>query len=137
MENKFKKIVLGVLVTSTFTCILLLTFQSPEATTKLSEAVRLWLEQLGILRESHTIRSQAHIIMYFLFGIILTCFGFEKNWRGNVIALLGASAGLLDECLKIALPTREFDFGDWLRDCLGVALAWLLLSAIRFLRRKD
>lgn len=45
---------------------------------------------------------------------------------------VGCAFGLLDECIKILLPTREFDAVDLMKDWMGVSVAvgviWLFYS---------
>ncbi len=110
--------------------IALLTLQSPEGTFRLSDTVRIWLEKIGIEDELHSVRSNAHLVEYFILGIILALLGGEMGWKAISVILIGAGIGLADECFKILLPTREFDFIDWLKDCLGiiaaVSLVWII-----------
>ena len=36
--------------------------------------------------------------------------------------LIGCGIGLIDESIKVLLPTREFDFVDLVKDWIGVAV---------------
>jgi len=123
-----KKIVYGILLAAVLITILLLTLQSPQGTVRLSEGLRLWLERFGIHSDFHSIRSNAHLVVYFIFGLILSLFGRECGWRWWVIFLVGAGVGLIDESIKILLPTREFDVVDLMKDWGGVTVAMLVIK---------
>ena len=41
---------------------------------------------------------------------------------------MGAGVGLIDEGLKVLLPTREFDVVDLVKDWVGVAVAMLMIK---------
>ena len=125
-----KKKIYGILLIMAVTAIFLLTLQSPQGTVRLSEGVRLWLWQFGIEMTFHGIRSNAHLPLYFVFGLILSLYGRESGWRWRMILIAGAAVGLADEVLKIFLPTREFDLIDLIKDWIGVGTAacviWLI-----------
>ena len=40
-----------------------------------------------------------------------------------MILAVGCCVGLIDEGIKVLLPTREFDFVDLVKDWVGVAVA--------------
>ena len=40
-----------------------------------------------------------------------------------MILAVGAGVGLIDESIKVLLPTREFDVVDLIKDWAGVAVA--------------
>ena len=82
---------------------------------RLSEGLRLWLERFGLKSDFHSIRSNAHLILYFLFGIVLCLYGRECGWSWWVIILNGCSIGLIDESIKVLLATRELTSLIWLR----------------------
>lgn len=117
-----KKIIYGFLLIAMLLCIMLLTFQDAEGTVRLSEGLRHWLEQFGIVMTFHGIRSNAHLVLYFLLGIAVSLYGRECGWKWWVIMLVGAGVGLIDESIKVLLPTREFDVVDLMKDWVGVAL---------------
>ena len=110
--------------------IVILTFQSKEQTGALSHTVWDWFRAHGFRGSEHEIRSWAHVPEYFIFGCTLTLFGLSRGWGKLRIFAFGALFGLLDECVKIPLPFREFDFGDWTKDLIGVALAIFFLSVL-------
>ena len=117
-----KKIIYGILLIAVVV-ILLLTLQDAAGTVKLSEGLRLWLERFGLESDFHSFRSNAHLVLYFLFGIVLCLYGRECGWSWWVILAVGCCVGLIDEGIKVLLPTREFDFVDLVKDWVGVAAA--------------
>ena len=131
-----KKKVYGFFLIAAFAGILLLTLQSSEGTMRLSEGLRHWLEQFGIKMTSHGIRSNAHLVLYLLFGLILCLFGQECGWSWWVILLVGAGVGLIDESIKVLLPTREFDVIDLAKDWIGVGAAMAVIRIAAGNRRR-
>ena len=117
-----KKKVYGILLLAAVVLILLLTLQDAAGTVKLSEGLRLWLERFGLKSDFHSFRSNAHLVLYFLFGIVLCLYGRECGWRWWVILAAGCCVGLIDESIKVLLPTREFDFVDLVKDWVGVVV---------------
>ena len=129
-----KKIIYGILLIAAALTILLLTLQDAAGTVKLSEGLRLWLERFGLKSDFHSIRSNAHLVLYFLFGIVLCLYGRECGWNWWVILAAGCCVGLIDEGIKVLLPTREFDAIDLVKDWVGVAVAVLV---IRLIKRRE
>ena len=126
-----RKTIYGALLIAILALNLFLTLQSPDGTVRLSEGLRLWLERFGITTTFHGIRSNAHLVMFFVFGVILSLFGRECGWRWWVIILIGCGVGLIDEGIKVLLPTREFDATDLMRDFIGMVLAVGIVGLIR------
>ncbi len=126
-----KKKVYGILLLAAVVIILLLTLQDSEGTVKLSEGLRLWLERFGLKSDFHSIRSNAHLVLHFLFGIVLCLYGRERGWSWWVIILIGCGVGLIDESIKVLLPTREFDVVDLVKDWVGVAAAMVVIWLIK------
>ena len=126
-----KKIVYGILLIAAALTILLLTFQDAAGTVKLSEGLRLWLERFGLKSDFHSIRSNAHLVLYFLFGIVLCLYGRECGWRWWVVLAVGCGIGLIDESIKVLLPTREFDFVDLVKDWIGIGLAAFVVLILK------
>ena len=135
-RNDVKKRVYGILLIAAALTILLLTLQDSAGTVKLSEGLRLWLERFGLKSDFHSIRSNAHLVLYFLFGIVLCLFGRECGWRWWVILAAGCCVGLIDEGMKVLLPTREFDFIDLVKDWVGVVAAMLVIWLIKGIKQK-
>lgn len=123
-----KKNMYGLLLAAVTAAILFLTFQDAPGTVKLSESVRLWFENFfGVKSNYHSFRSNAHLVEYFALGVVLTLYGFEAGWSWWMILLVGAGFGLLDEGIKVLLPTREFDVVDLVKDWIGVISAMLVI----------
>ena len=127
-NNDLKKTVYGILLIAATLTIFLLTFQDAAGTVKLSEGLRLWLERFGVKSDFHSIRSNAHLVLYFLFGIVLCLYGRECGWSWWVVLAVGCCVGLIDEGIKVLLPTREFDFVDLVKHWVGVAVAMIALK---------
>lgn len=126
-----KKTVYGALLIVILALNLFLTLQSPEGTVGLSEGLRHWLERFGFFTDFHSFRSNAHLVMFFVFGVILSLFGRACGWSWWAILLVGAGVGLIDESIKVLLPTREFDVVDLVKDWVGVAIAVLVIRLIK------
>ena len=128
-----RKVIFGILLLAMIAAIAGLTFQDAAGSVKLSESVRGVLEKIGIYTDFHGIRSNAHLVLYFAFGLVLCLFCREIGLKWWITLLIGFGFGLLDESVKILLPTREFDAADLMKDCVGISLA---VSAVR-LRQYD
>ena len=135
VPNK-KKIVYGILLLAVIAMNLFLTLQSPEDTTKLSETLRLWLEQLGYHNDPHTIRSNAHLVVFFAIGVVLTLFGINHGMKWWLILIAGFVIGGLDEGIKYFLPTREFGLVDLFKDCIGLIIALCIVMGFKKLCSK-
>ena len=133
-NNDLKKKAYGILLIAAALTILLLTLQDAEGTVKLSEGLRLWLERFGLKSAFHSFRSNAHLVLYSLFGIVLRLYGRECGWNWWVILAGGCCVGLIDEGIKVLLPTREFDFVDLVKDWVGIGLA---AFAVLILKRSE
>ena len=132
-----RKTIFGISLIALAVTILLLTFQDSAGTVKLSETIRLLFEKIGIHSDSHSFRSNAHLVVYFVLGTVLSAYGVETGWKWWAIVLVGCGFGLLDETIKILLPTREFDVVDLMKDCIGVALAMLVIWLTKGIKQKD
>lgn len=132
-SNRTKQVFLGVFLLLIAAAILYLTFQTPTETIKLSEPVRKWVTQKGWNLTAHQVRSNAHIIEYFALGVILAAF-FKALGKGAAPALIiGFLFGTADECLRIFLPTREFDAFDLMRDYAGMAVGIAAALGVTFI----
>lgn len=122
--------------------VLFFTFQNPEQSRDLSEAVRMWLEKIGIQVEYKSLRSNIHILEYFLVGLAVCGFCRSRGWRVWIGTVIGCGIGVVDESVKNLIQGREFEFGDLLRDFIGAGLAtlviflWLLVAGADERRRK-
>lgn len=103
--------------------VLYLTFQTPQETTALSEAFRKQAVLLGYKGDSIRFRSDIHLIEYFIAGAAVAVFGIVMRYPVWIPGVLGCGFGLIDECIKILLPTREFSAVDLIKDCIGVWIA--------------
>ena len=121
----------GILVLIVIAIIFYLTFQSPSQTMGLSEGVRGWLASHGIFLDSSTVRSNAHLPEYILLGISLCLF---VGWKKAL--LFGPLVGIIDEVIRIPLPTRHFDIIDLLKDFAGVILGVLLVVILKKITKK-
>ena len=134
MTKSNRRKVYGILLVGILLLNAFLTFQSAEGTVNLSEGLRLWLEQFGLFTDFHSFRSNAHLVMFFVLGVILSLFGRECGCRWWVILLAGTGIGLIDESIKVLLPTREFDFFDLIKDWVGVTVAMIVIWGIKKIR---
>jgi len=110
--------------------VLFFTFQNPEQSRDLSEAVRSWLESIGIDVEYKSLRSNIHILEYFIVGLAVCGYCRSRGWKNWVGMIAGFGIGVVDECVKTLLPGREFSTGDLIRDFVGVLCASLIIKII-------
>lgn len=75
-----RKIVYGILLLAVVVAILFLTFQDAAGTVRLSESIRLWFERFGVKSDFHSFRSNAHLVVFFVLGIVLSLYGRECGW---------------------------------------------------------
>ena len=137
VHKKRRLLIYGISLLIVLAIMLFLTFQNQDGTVKLSESVRLWFEQFGYISDFHSFRSNAHLVVYFVFGTALSllCIEIGIKWWKTII--IGCAFGLIEELIKIILPTREFDIYDFIRDCIGVIIAYCIVSIFyRLLRKK-
>lgn len=131
-NKKTAKMICGIIVVAMIAGILYLTLQSPQQTTALSEKARIWLKNLGWEMASKELRSNVHIPVFFLLGLAVFLFGFVMDWKWYVALLLALCVALLDEGIKVFLPTREFDFIDLLKNFIGIAISGFLFLLVCF-----
>lgn len=103
--------------------VLFFTFQNPEQSRELSEAVRLWLGSIGIDVEYKSLRSNVHILEYFIVGLTVCGYCRSRGWKNWVGLIAGSGIGVVDECVKTLLPGREFEVYDLLKNWLSVLIA--------------
>ena len=130
-----RRIVFGILLIAVAVSILALTFQDSEGSMDLSEGFRHLIERIGIFTDSHGVRSNIHLPLYFLLGIAICLFGRASGWNWWVIILVGCAFGFMDESIKNWLPFREFDFIDLTKDWIGIATAVGLVAMIEHRRK--
>ena len=126
-----KKIIAGILTALVIGAVLFLTLQGPEETTALSESVRKWIGYQG---SGAAFRSDVHLIEYFIVGLAVIGLARILGWKLWTGVLFACAFGLLDEGIKILLPTREFGMVDLVKDFFGVFAAlgvWKLTDEIR------
>ena len=70
-------------------------------------------------------------IHYFILGLAVCALCLTKDWKLSVGMLIGCGIGVIDEGIKVLLPTGEFDVTDLMRDFVGVAVAVGIVMLIR------
>ena len=120
--NRNKKIIFAILSILAFATILYLTFQDGEHTRALSSGVRIWLREREIKATDKQLRSDAHYVEYFILGLALALFGRAAGLKKRWGVLVGCALSLLDECVKILLPIREFELIDLIKDWIGITV---------------
>lgn len=114
--------------------VLFFTLQEPEKSRDLSEAVRIWLGNIGIEIEYKELRSNIHFFEYFIVGLAVCGFCRSRGWRLWIGATIGCGIGVIDEGIKVLLPGRGFSSGDLIRDFISVGIAVLLITAIKTIK---
>lgn len=132
-----KKWITVLAVIAVATGILYLTFQGPAETKELTQKAQRVLEQIGIHVEEKPLRHHVHYALYLILGLAMCVLCLKKDWKLSVGMLIGCGIGVIDEGIKVLLPTREFDVTDLMRDFVGVAVAMVLVVMISRLLRKD
>lgn len=115
--------------------VLFFTFQNPEQSRDLSKAVRSWLGSIGIDVEYKSLRSNVHILEYFIVGLALCGYCRSRGWKNWIGMIAGCGIGVVDEGIKVLLPGREFSGTDLVKDFVGILLAFVVISLIR--RKKE
>lgn len=116
---------------------LFFTFQNPEKSRILSETVRMWLEKIGIQVEYKSLRSNIHILEYFLVGLAACGFCRSRGWRVWIGAVIGCGIGVVDESFKVLLPGREFEIYDMFKNFLGVLIAVSITFVAKRLKKRE
>lgn len=112
---------------------LFFTLQEPEQSRELSEAVRMWLEKIGIDVEYNSLRANIHFLEYFIVGLAVTCFSVSMRQKIWIGAAIGCGIGIADEGINVLLPGLEFSSGDLIRDCVGVAVVAVIIGLVSYL----
>ena len=90
----------------------------------------MWLGNIGIQVEYKSLRSNIHILEYFIVGLAVCGYCRSRGWKNWVGMIAGFGIGVVDECVKTLLPGREFSTGDLVRDFIGVAMAVVVSIAV-------
>lgn len=125
-----KKILAGILTVLVLSCVVFFTLQGPKETTALSENVRKWIGYKGT---GKAFRSDVHLVEYFIVGFAVIGLAKLLGWKRWTGVLAACVFGLLDEGLKVLLPTREFGVIDLIKDFFGAFAAlgvWYLADKI-------
>lgn len=128
-----KKVVSGLVLLAVVCGVLFLTFQGPHETFSFSETVRMWAAKMGYIRGSLEFRSDFHLIEYFVLGVVIAVFFKVLKWRLWIAGIAGCCFGLVEETIKIFLPTREFGGIDLIKDFIGV---WVAVGLVYGVSRK-
>lgn len=126
-----------------FGFIIFLTTQSPDDTMRLSGEARDYVKLLipgstsRWTYDMHWFRTLLHLPLYFLLGSI-TYLSIHSILKSAGICLVIA---LVDEILKIFLPTREFGtidvFFDIIGFMVGIMIAVIIRNLVRSIIRKS
>ena len=140
-EYGFKKItgiqvIAGVLVLLVLSTVLFLTLQGPEDTVALSEKVRSFAVIFGYTGNPNQFRSDIHLVEYFGVGLSMVLFFHAMRWKKWIGAIIAVMFGLLDEVIKIFLPTREFGTVDLVKDVIGVGVAFGIALLVYVIKTK-
>lgn len=96
----------------------------------------MWLGNIGIQVEYKSLRSNIHILEYFIVGLAVCGYCRSRGWKNWVGMIVGCGIGVVDESFKVLLSGREFSTGDLVRDFIGVALAFTIISLVQKVRRE-
>lgn len=81
------------------------------------------MNSMNITVSEKLLRSNAHIIEFLILGVFLSLYGIDTNKNMTTIVIYGFGLGLVDELIRVFLPTREFELVDLLKDWLGIVIA--------------
>ena len=135
-RKKKKRVFWGLLTFLYIVLIFMLTFQGKKETEALSLGAENIVQSVGIYMPGHDLRSLAHIPLYFGLGVLCACFMNSMKWSTCIAVIVGFIVGVLDETVKILLPTREFDIGDVMKDIIGVCIGVIVIIAIDYIRKR-
>jgi len=126
-----KKRIATIVVMVVIAGIIYLTLQSPEQTGALTKMTQQQLLKIGIDVGLKPLRHYVHYMLYFILGLSACNLCTARGWNLCKGMIGSLAIGVMDECLKISFPTREFDFGDLMRDFAGISIAILLMVLVR------
>jgi len=130
-----KKIITGILLLLILSAVLYLALQGPQETTSLSNAFYQKAKELGYTGTHLQFRSDIHLPEYFIVALAAMLFCRAMGQKPYIGAAGACLFGLLEETIKIFLPTREFGPRDLLMDLTGAALALFLFLTVTAIRR--
>jgi len=128
MKNEVSKKLSVVFLVLAIGMVVFFTLQAPKASYDLSMSVKDWLAGHGMDIEYGALRTNAHLVEYFILGLALSLFAKNRGYKWWIPFTAGCGMGLLDETVKMFLPGREFGSRDILRDFVGVAVAVLIVT---------
>ena len=131
-----KKLITGILLILVLLMVLFLALQGPKETTDLSNSVRQWFMKLGYKGTSVQFRSDVHPIEYFIVGFAVILFCKTMGWKPWIGLIAACLFGLLEETVKIFLPTREFGPADVLKDFIGAGIAFGVIMICVMLKNR-
>ena len=122
----FKKVFSGFLLL--LSAVFFLALQGPKETTDLSNRAWQAAQRIGYTGTPQQIRSDIHLMIYFMVGLAAILFCKAMGWKLWIGLVAACIIGLLEETLKICLPTREFSWIDAVKDCIGAGIAFFIYS---------
>ena len=84
--------------------------------------------------EYKSLRSNIHILEYFIVGLAVCGYCRSRGWKNWVGMIAGFGIGVVDECVKTLLPGREFSTGDLIKDCVGILGAFGIARIILLIK---
>lgn len=126
MRRKKWKIISSLFLILVLSSVIYLALQSPKETNELSDSVRNVFAKLGYKGNNKQFRSDFHLIEYFIVGLVPIAFCKAMGWKIWVGLTAACTIGILEETLKIFLPTREFGGMDVIKDIIGAGIAAIL-----------
>ncbi len=130
--------------------VMLLTFQTPQASEELSAKFQSILKTFwgsgnypAWVTNMMLLRAFAHVFLYLPVSaaVYYAMKHFTKSWPKAAFAafIISCAIGLADEAVKMYLPDREFDFADWTLDIIGIiaGLAICLLCRMLYTLRRE
>lgn len=131
----YKKVLTGFLLLLILSTVFFLALQGPKETTDLSNRVWQVAQRIGYTGTPQQIRSDIHLVVYFIVSLAATFFCRAMGWKPWIGLIAACVIGLLEETLKIYLPTREFSWIDAVKDCIGAGIAFFLHFAVAHFQR--
>ncbi len=127
----YKRFIPGLFVLA---IIIYLTCQSPEDTWRVSSGLRDFFMKIlpnaygRWTTDMHWFRSLLHLPMYFVLGafVQISIATYKKS------VLICSCISLVDETLKVFLPTREFEIRDLGFDAVGYIIGILIVALFSY-----